>query len=177
MPSDYLTAAQKKGLNGKVSTYNLSRPMTWSQFRAMPDDLQREYLSKLRIDMRASTSEMVKAMQCSPETVRQGITRLGIPFENLRMTNRERARWEAWLKDGQTTEAPVQAPADEDEPEQPSGIPCVLDYGDVWLRGTKDEVLAALDTILSLRRDERVKLHVGFYEITEEDFKCQNATS
>lgn len=44
LPSDHLTAAQKRGLNGPVHTYAINRPTTWAQFREMPADLQQAHL-------------------------------------------------------------------------------------------------------------------------------------
>ena len=40
LPSGFLTAKQRKELNGNVTTYNLSEPMTWKSFKAMPLDIQ-----------------------------------------------------------------------------------------------------------------------------------------
>lgn len=34
--SDYLTAAQKKEMNGAVKTYNITRPMPLAEFKGMP---------------------------------------------------------------------------------------------------------------------------------------------
>ena len=78
LPSDYLTDAQKKARNGKMSTYNLSKPMTYEQFKLMPRDLQREYLLKLRNDMHASARAIALMFGCSGETVRRAIHELGI---------------------------------------------------------------------------------------------------
>lgn len=47
LPSDYLTAKEKKALNGEVKTYCLSKPMSWSEFKAMPLNIQEEYILKL----------------------------------------------------------------------------------------------------------------------------------
>ena len=47
LPSDSLTPKQWKEKNGPVTTYNLSRPMTWQVFSSMPVDLQRDYLVDL----------------------------------------------------------------------------------------------------------------------------------
>ena len=47
MPSDFLTKSQKKKLNGKVSSYDLSKPMSWKDFKGMPHDLRAEYVRKL----------------------------------------------------------------------------------------------------------------------------------
>ena len=44
LPSDYLTAAQKRRLNGPVSTYKLDEPMSLESFKAMPEDLQKQYM-------------------------------------------------------------------------------------------------------------------------------------
>lgn len=54
LPSDYLTAKERKGLNGVVETYNLSVPMKWKDFRELPNDLQQEYMDGLlrRYDLR-----------------------------------------------------------------------------------------------------------------------------
>lgn len=54
LPSDFLTTKQRKELNGNVTTYNLSEPMTWKSFKAMPLDIQQEYIDGVqrRFDVR-----------------------------------------------------------------------------------------------------------------------------
>ena len=47
LPSDRLSAAEKKKLSGECKKYDLSKPMNWKQFMGMPKDLQSEYLQKL----------------------------------------------------------------------------------------------------------------------------------
>lgn len=47
LPSDNLTEAQTRALNGEVKTYDLCRPMTWSQFKMMPIDLQKEFIRRI----------------------------------------------------------------------------------------------------------------------------------
>lgn len=179
LPSDYLTAAQKKGLNGKVITYNLSGPMTYSKFRVMPDDLQKEYLLKLRNEMGATLTAMGKMMQCSPETVRQALMRHGIPTNIKRMSFESKLRWDAWLKGEQLNNdraeapapapAPSEAPVSEDKPAPAPYTPCALNSCDMRLRGTKDEILATLGTLLSCMGDGRLELRTEIFKIREED--------
>ena len=179
LPSDYLTAAQKKGLNGKVITYNLSGPMTYSKFRVMPDDLQKEYLLKLRNEMGATLTAMGKMMQCSPETVRQALMRHGIPTNIKRMSFESKLRWDAWLKGEQLNNdraeapapapAPSEAPVSEDKPTPTPYMPCALNRCDMQLRGTKDEILATLGTLLSCMGDGRLELRTEIFKIREED--------
>lgn len=179
LPSDYLTAAQKKGLNGKVSTYNLSAPMTYSKFRVMPDDLQKEYLLKLRNEMGASQTAIGEMMQCSYETVRQTLIRHGIPTNTKRMSFESKLRWNAWLKGEQLNNdraeapapapAPSEAPVSEDKPTPTPYMPCALNRCDMQLRGTKDEILATLGTLLSCMGDGRLELRTEIFKIREED--------
>lgn len=184
LPSDYLTAAQKKGLNGKVSTYNLSAPMTYSKFRVMPDDLQKEYLLKLRNEMGASQTAIGEMMQCSYETVRQTLIRHGIPTNTKRMSFESKLRWNAWLKGEQLNNdraeapapapapAPSEAPVSEDKPAPAPYTSCALNRCDIQLRGTKDEILATLGTLLSCMDcmgDGRLELRTEIFKIREED--------
>lgn len=185
LPSDYLTAAQKKGLNGKVRTYNLSGPMTYNTFRAMPDDLQKEYLLKLRNEMGASLTAIGEMMQCSPETVRQALIRHSLSTKPSRMSFESKLRWDAWLKGEQLNNdraeapapapseapapAPSEAPVSEDKPVPTPYMPCALNSCDMQLRGTKDEILATLGTLLSCMGDGRLELRTEIFKIREED--------
>lgn len=47
LPSDNLTPAQKKALNGDVKNYDLRSPMNRAAFKKMPIDLQEEYIRRI----------------------------------------------------------------------------------------------------------------------------------
>ena len=120
LPSDYLTDAQKKARNGKMSTYNLSKPMTYEQFKLMPRDLQREYLLKLRNDMHASARVIAQMFGCSYETVRVVIRDLGINTggKKIYMNLDQLMRWNNWLSgDAANTPVAVTEPETETETE------------------------------------------------------------
>ena len=61
LPSDNLTPAQLKRRNGPVSTYKLDAPMRWDDFKAMPVDLQKQYLTNL-VEAYGATNEMLGDM-------------------------------------------------------------------------------------------------------------------
>ena len=48
LPSDRLNEAELARRNGPCRIYRLGRPMKLAEFEAMPPDLQREYLRRLR---------------------------------------------------------------------------------------------------------------------------------
>lgn len=60
LPSDYLTAAQKRRLNGPVSTYKLDEPMNWESFKAIPEDLQKKYILNLQETYQANNDMLGK---------------------------------------------------------------------------------------------------------------------
>lgn len=47
-PSDYLTKKQRERLNGVVMSYSMGKPITWEEFRAMPEDIQKVYVLGIR---------------------------------------------------------------------------------------------------------------------------------
>ena len=61
-PSDYLSKKELKAMNGDVKSYNLNRPMTWEEFRSMPQDLQIMYIKKLRNEFGVPDIVLSKAM-------------------------------------------------------------------------------------------------------------------
>ena len=61
-PSDYLSKKELKAMNGDVKSYNLNKPMTWKEFRSMPQDLQIMYIKKLRNEFGVPDIVLGKAM-------------------------------------------------------------------------------------------------------------------
>ena len=192
LPSDYLTDAQKKARNGKMSTYNLSKPMTYEQFKLMPRDLQREYLLKLRNDMHASARVIAQMFGCSYETVRVVIRDLGINTggKKIYMNLDQLMRWNNWLSgDAANTPVAVTEPETETETETETEaetisaaaeetedastpvnndasteeIKCAaLLGGKLNLRGTASEILSRLAIVFDAESDAQMFVSVKF---------------
>ena len=192
LPSDYLTDAQKKARNGKMSTYNLSKPMTYEQFKLMPRDLQREYLLKLRNDMHASARVIAQMFGCSYETVRVVIRDLGINTggKKIYMNLDQLLRWNNWLSgDAANTPVAVTEPETETETETEAEaetisaaaeetedastpvnndasteeIKCAaLLGGKLNLRGTASEILSRLAIVFGAESDAQMFVSVKF---------------
>ena len=101
LPSDYLTAAQKRRLNGPVSTYKLDEPMSWESFKAMPEDLQKKYILNLQETYQTNDKMIAKLFGKSDVTVGEHRKRLGLkPIGKSRMTRDEvavrDAKWNAF---------------------------------------------------------------------------------
>ena len=101
LPSDYLTAAQKRRLNGPVSTYKLDEPMNWESFKAMPEDLQKKYILNLQETYQANNDMLGKMFGVTGVSVCKMRHALGIgAMGQSRMTHDEvavrDAKWDAF---------------------------------------------------------------------------------
>ena len=90
LPSDNLTPAQLKRRNGPVSTYKLDAPMRWDDFKAMPVDLQKQYLTNL-VEAYGATNEMLGDMfYVHPTHVGAVKKALGVISNNPRHLSKEK---------------------------------------------------------------------------------------
>lgn len=101
LPSDYLTDAQKRRLNGPVSTYKLDEPMSWESFKAMPEDLQKKYILNLRETYQATDIMLGKMFKKADVTIGDIRRKLGVNPIGKRMMNHDEliirdAKWNAF---------------------------------------------------------------------------------
>lgn len=79
LPSDYMTQKEIKAMNGEVKSYRLNEPMTWKEFKAMPDDIKVSYISLLRQKYNVPDRHICKMMGTNACSFSQEMNRLGIP--------------------------------------------------------------------------------------------------
>lgn len=91
-PSDYLSKKELKAMNGDVKSYNLNRPMTWKEFRRMPQDIQVMYIKKLRNEFGVPDSVLAKAMGVCRSTFSEAMRDL-----NLSLGKSAGAKGKQWL--------------------------------------------------------------------------------
>lgn len=119
LPSDLLTAKQRKEKNGEVKSYNISRPMPWREFKQMPDDLKREFYRNMQ-SFGGSAKWLAEEMGASDQTIRDSAERCGAPFRrggrNLEMWQRKLAEWSH-------TEEKTEGLAETAKDETPAGGP------------------------------------------------------
>lgn len=119
LPSDLLTAKQRKEKSGEVKSYNISRPMPWREFKQMPDDLKREFYRNMQ-SFGGSAKWLAEEMGASDQTIRDSAERCGAPFRrggrNLEMWQRKLAEWSH-------TEEKTEGLAETAKDETPAGGP------------------------------------------------------
>ena len=109
LPSDNLTPAQLKQLNGPVIEYNTGRPMKWSELLELPDDVRKGYLERLRDEYKATQIMLAGMLGISITTMRRNCGKWGITFPKTggHLAEKDRRRWEEFLGAESSQDAPV----------------------------------------------------------------------
>lgn len=79
LPSDFMTKKELKAMNGEVKTYKLHDPMTWSEFKDLPDDLKKEYVKYIRQRFKATDTALADAFGISLSHFCKLTKKLGLP--------------------------------------------------------------------------------------------------
>lgn len=77
LPCDNLTRKEWMAMNGETKTYRPKELMTWEQFRAMPEDLQKEHLQWL-VDNGGGPARIAELYGCSQQNISVWCNRLGV---------------------------------------------------------------------------------------------------
>ena len=125
LPHDNLSPAQLKKLNGKVEVYNMHKPMTWEQFKSLPDDLSQQYIAYLENEFHISTGALATAFGVTSPPLRAQIEKKNISFHSSkRMTKEDMAAFDSFWNGVQavTVVNPIefQQPEDDDVSNQQS---------------------------------------------------------
>lgn len=105
LPQDRMTNAQLKRRNSPVYTYNITTCIhNWSEFKSMPSDLQRTYITNVLATFNPSMAALGLTMNVSGETLRMYLKAQGIEL-NLKRGGRKREHpsWKAFTCDNVTT--------------------------------------------------------------------------
>lgn len=100
LPQDTMTPGQLKQQNGEMEVYSLARPMRWQTLLALPADLRKEYLEKVRDEYKATQIMLAGMLGVSVSTLRKNCRRWGIIFPQTGgyMAQNDRQRWENFLR-------------------------------------------------------------------------------
>lgn len=78
LPSDFMTKKERDAMNGECKSYRMNDPMTWEQFKEIPDDLKGCYIKALRLKYDVPDSYIAEMMGASKSSFSAELTRLGL---------------------------------------------------------------------------------------------------
>ena len=114
LPSDTLTEKQRKEKNGEVKSYNITRPMPWHEFKAMPEDLKREFFRNMQ-SFGGTAKWLAEDMGVCEATIRREAEKVGAPF---RRGGRNAALWQMKIMEWADTDTAGTQTLDAPEPDR-----------------------------------------------------------
>ena len=89
-PSDFKTKKELNAMNGEVKSYKLNDPMSWAEFKAMPDDIKIAYITALRKKYNVSDKKIAEMLGVEQTYFSSACRKLGI-----KSTRKSREKWDA----------------------------------------------------------------------------------
>lgn len=98
LPSDNLTEAQKRKLNGPMTSVNLNQPLGWAEFKGLSDSMKKSYLMNLLNTYKPSGPMLGQMFGVSAKSATDELHRLGLPVGTRggQPTKEKKAMWEAF---------------------------------------------------------------------------------
>ena len=83
---------------GECKAYNINVPMQWKQYRLMPDELKKKYLTDLRTEKGALNSNLESMLGVSRATLGRELRRLKIPRpSSIKRTSKQLQAWKNFI--------------------------------------------------------------------------------
>ena len=78
LPHELMTKKELKAMNGPMKTYNINKPMTLKEFKYLPGDLRKTYLTKLVQEFHANDNMIAEMFGCTAGNVKEYRAALGV---------------------------------------------------------------------------------------------------
>ena len=182
LPSDSLSKKEIEKMNGECKVYNFSKPMSYSNFCAMPVDLRIKYLEMLRDKFGANQTEISKMMGVADTTLASHRAKFLDGKPMFRSYKHSRLDVEAWNKfiNGEEDNDTVVAEPDEklvdtrsvDDPAGTTYLPynrvvskADIINGSMNLKGKADDIFRKMTDILGCENE--YEIYVCFKSISK----------
>lgn len=121
LPSDRLTEAQRKKMNGEVVTYQMKRPVSWTEFKEMPQDIRNNYLNGLIEEYGVTATQISEMFGMNKRTFYSSIKKQcpSISFKKgSKMPKDKRSAWESFVgfKPAGSLISPIVSNEEQDDP-------------------------------------------------------------
>ena len=159
---EYMTNKELAKMNGELKTYRLNDPMTWAEFKALPDDIKKMYIKGIQERFNPFDASIAKTLfGVHPSTLLDVLKRLGMCHGNVVKTREwDKVGFEAWARGDKPTEAYQSLPKPTEEEvtevtEEPKAVePVEVSKkampmsGHLRFEGKVDDILNAIHSIL-----------------------------
>lgn len=120
LPSDYLTKKELKKMSGECVSYRLNDPMTWYQFKAMPEDLQLSYIKAIQDKYDAPIGAIAKMLGISDESLIRLLRKNNFPLGKRGRRTWDKVGFAKWCYGASAEVSQVEEPAEVQDIEVPT---------------------------------------------------------
>ena len=162
-PSDYLSAKELKAMNGECIKYaSLKKPMTWEEFKALPNDLKAMYIKSLREKFNVPDAELAKMFDIDKNVVYRHFKCYGLckgAGSGAKVKTWNRDGWLLWLHGADPTAVePSETPVEE-------ALVAVNEEADIVVNDEPTETVdeAAVEEILAIIGEAAAEVQRDLY--------------
>lgn len=166
LPSDYLSASEKRKMNGEITMYEMQKPISWEKFKGYPREIQKEYIQWFVDEFEATASMMGEVFGGKHSTtIINNFKSLGFSGV-LHRYSHKKAEFAEWLKQfNPEIEIPVvEPPAKKEKDNTPQMFFNTISSCEMNLEGAASQIS---QTLFNMFRDQRIAVTVVFTGATE----------
>lgn len=98
LPSDNLTKKELEKMSGECKSYRMNEPMSYKEFRAMPDDIQVMYIKLLKQKLNVSVRLIAEMLGIDQSNFGKYLKTLGLDYGHRSgRTKWDKEGWYAWV--------------------------------------------------------------------------------
>ena len=154
LPSDRISDAQKKKMNGPVETVNLNKTMSYEELKALNPSLQFMYLEHLVRNHKARRVDLIEMLGVPTPTFSRFLRRLPEKLPDGPRSKKPSAEWVRFISEANAT-ADASCPAIEPETaDEPLKEPSIL-AGSITICGTAEALLGMLQRLVNPAQEYR----------------------
>ncbi len=171
-PSDNLSKKEIAKMSGECNSYRLNEPMTWAEFKAMPDDIKITYINLLRQKWGVPISRFGEMMGVSQTLIQRETARLGLTYgKGSNKRDWDKKGFYAWLNGVKAAETAEEETVEELETPVEHYAPVIIpeykrdpltaspEHGNMTFKCPAD---IAMDTVKSILSNEMVEIRVSW---------------
>lgn len=98
LPSDNLTKAQLKKMNGEIIVMQMNKPIAWSEFKRYSPELQKEYIENLAVKYGARQLDIAEMFGVDKSNLNKYLAEITPGVFTLQRKKKIDPRWEAFIR-------------------------------------------------------------------------------
>lgn len=170
LPSDFLTPAQKRKMNGEVNMYKIGQPISWQEFKSYPQEMRQKWVDTFYDQFGCATGGMSLVFGLKPASISYWFDKNGVTSPGKSPIDSEKKeKILAWMNGEQAAPvaqaAPVvKAAAPVVKTETMPYFVNVLKSGTLSLEGDTNEIC---QTLFGIFREAKLHLDISFTVVDE----------